>query len=531
MNLVKDAWLPCRYIDGQVVELTIARALSDPGVVDLALPRADFQGAAYQLLIGLLQTLLAPADKYEWHRLYKNPPDTESLQQVLNHVAHAFNLVGEGPLFMQDLDPLLDAKSITVSGLLIDAPGENGIKNNTDHFVKRAADFQMSLPMAALALLTLQINAPSGGQGHRVGLRGGGPLTTLLIPQDENSTLWQKIWLNIINKEVWPYDQPDYKSTKLFPWLGKTKLSNKPGTELYANEVHPLAMYWAMPRRIRLEVEEKSGQCRITGVTAQKIVSHYRTQNYGNNYSGQWFHPLAAYRWDTKKPEEVPNSVKAQPGGLTYKYWDILNFSLDESGQKCATVVTHFYAVVDGKENYFGELPRLWVFGYDMDNMKARGWYSRTMPLFSVDFEQQADFLRTVRDLQSIVDNIRKRITSNIKDAWFERPKEAKGDTSFVQAEFWQRTEALFFQAVQKLSQQENHLLLNTDTATEWLKGMRATAINLFDEYTLSVDIGDTRSMKRCMQARSFLTGWLYGGKEIKNFIQQHDISANKEVA
>ena len=61
MNLVQDVWLPFRMLDGSIQELGIADIVRED-VVDLALPRADFQGAAYQLIIGLLQTLIAPEE-------------------------------------------------------------------------------------------------------------------------------------------------------------------------------------------------------------------------------------------------------------------------------------------------------------------------------------------------------------------------------------------------------------------------------------------------------------------------------------
>ncbi len=530
MNLVQDAWLPLLLRDGSVKTMPPSAIVMND-VVDIALPRADFQGAAYQFLIGILQTLMAPEDRKEWRRAFKNPPSQESFQAQLDKVAHAFNLLGDGPLFMQDFDSLDEAKSSTVSGLLIEAPGENGIKNNTDHFIKRGVGGVMSLPMAALALFTLQINAPSGGQGHRVGLRGGGPLTTLLLPQDEASSLWQKVMLNVINREFWQYDDPDLSSVSVFPWLGSTKVSNKAGTELYAAEVHPLHMFWAMPRRVRLEEKSEEGVCGILGGATDSIVKSYRTQNYGNNYSGAWRHPLTAYREDPKKPEDVPNSAKAQPGGLTYKYWDALTFTDKSIGQQSAMVVDHFYYISNGREDEFGEMPRVWSFGFDMDNMKARGWYETTMPLFSINFERQADFLRTVKDLQELINKARLEVRKHILEAWFERPGDAKGDTSFIQAEFWQRTESIFFETVHHLSRQENYSFLETKTAEKWLFNVRQIIINLFDEYTLTVDIGDTRSMKRCMKARRFLTGWLYGSKDIKKYKEQHKIPTNKEIA
>ena len=207
MNIVKDCWLPFRLKDGTEQTLPIS-AVCRADVVDFALPRADFQGAAYQFAIGLLQTVFAAEDELEWHEYYEQPPTENALNNAFNKVAHAFNVEGEGPLFMQDYDELDNAKPTTVAGLLIEAPGANGLKLNTDHFIKRGIGEEMSLGMAVLALFTLQTNAPSGGSGHRVGLRGGGPLTTLVVPAQPESALWEKLWLNVIHREKWRYSDP-----------------------------------------------------------------------------------------------------------------------------------------------------------------------------------------------------------------------------------------------------------------------------------------------------------------------------------
>ncbi|MCV6615684.1 MAG: type I-E CRISPR-associated protein Cse1/CasA, partial [Cellvibrionaceae bacterium] len=181
-------------------------------------------------------------------------------------------------------------------------------------FIKRGIGHAMSLPMAVLALFTLQINAPSGGQGHRTGLRGGGPLTTLIIPQHDEASLWQALWLNVINRSQFAYPEPDLTSAKVFPWLEPTKVSAKKGSEVRSKEVHPLHMYWAMPRRIRLIVEPSAGHCALTGAACTEMVTHYRTQNYGANYAGSWQHPLTPYKYDLKKPNQDNLSVKGQPG-------------------------------------------------------------------------------------------------------------------------------------------------------------------------------------------------------------------------
>ncbi|PHM69422.1 type I-E CRISPR-associated protein Cse1/CasA [Xenorhabdus kozodoii] len=523
MNLIKDAWLTFRMGNGSEQKLPLT-AICDPAVMDFALPRADFQGAAYQLAIGLLQTVFAPEDESEWHEFYQQPPTQADLQVAFDRAEQAFNLTGNGPLFMQDFDSLADRKPASISGLLIESPGEKTLKDNTDHFIKRNQCEVISPEMAAIALFTLQINAPAGGVGHRVGLRGGGPLTTLIQPQNLDAPLWQKLWLNVMNREFWPYPDPDLNSADVFPWLGKTHASQNAGTEIYAHNVHELSMYWAMPRRIRLKVDDKPAICQLTGQTTRQSVSGYRTQNYGNNYAGSWRHPLTPYRWNPKKSDEEHLSVKGQPGGITYKIWDSLIFSDDKYGQQAAQVVDHFNQISDDLVDEQGATPRLWVFGYDMDNMKARGWYSTTLPLFSTPTEKKEAIFRRVKTLQSLAVNALGQCRTQIKSAWFHRPNEIKGDMSFIDAAFYQRTHAAFFKAVQQIVSSPHQVSsLSTHDATTWLYQLRQTCFDLFDEFVLSDDTDPKKRLEK-IAARQILTQWLVSAKDIKSFMAEHDI-------
>lgn len=526
MNLVKNPWLPFRLKNGSEKVLPLSE-ISNPEIVNFALPRADFQGAAYQFVIGLLQTVLAPEDELEWNDLYDQAPELKVLQGVFDKVSHAFNVTGDAPLFMQDFDSLESANVSSISGLLIEAPGANGLKLNTDHFIKRGIGQCMSLEMAVLALFALQINAPAGGQGHRTGLRGGGPLTTLIMPQYTNATLWQKLWLNVIHREQWRYEEPDFHSGKLFPWLAETKCSDKKGTEIYAGDVHPLHMFWAMPRRIRLQVEDDEQQCGISGVVRSKVVRHYLTQNYGGNYGGTWTHPLTPYRFNPKKPDKEHLSVKGQQDGITYKIWDTLLLQSEVNGQIPARVVRSFSTICAEFSERQSELPRLWVFGYDMDNMKARGWYSVEMPLFSIFVDKQERVLVEVKMLQALADEAIKVCRKHIKEAWFDRPKDAKGDLTFVDVAFWQRTENNFFKAVAQLIESKNQRL-STDEATQWLNELTSVTASLFDETVLS-DLNADRSMAKKIKARRFLEIWLSFGKNIKAFKQKNNIEIPKK--
>ena len=322
MNLLVDPWLPFKRRDGSQEYLPVT-AMVDPDIVDLALPRADFQGAAYQFLIGLLQTAMAPEDKSEWVEWYQTPPSAEACLEMLEKWAPAFVLDSDGPAFMQDRDALAEEKATDIAALLIDSPGASTVKNNTDHFVKSGRVERLCLDCAAMALFTLQINAPAGGKGHRTGLRGGGPLTTLVMPADSTSSLWHRLWLNVLDTEDWDYERPDRSDAKVFPWLGETKVSDK-GQGTYPDDVHTLHPYWAMPRRMRLNIEPAPCDCDLCGRHSEHTVSSLRTRNYGFNYDGPWTHPLTPYRFDPKKPEQLPYSRKAQTDGLGYRHWEAL---------------------------------------------------------------------------------------------------------------------------------------------------------------------------------------------------------------
>lgn len=530
MNLLRESWLPFRLRNDDQEWRSLV-AITDPDVVDFALPRADFQGAAYQLVIGILQTAFAPKDKKQWHQYYVQSPTADELTPAFNTIEHAFELTGDGPLFMQDHDPLSQQEVSPISGLLIDAPGANGIKNNTDFFVKRGIGEVMSPAMAALALFTLQINAPSGGSGHRVGLRGGGPLTTLVMPSDEQSSLWIKLWLNVINRNTWRYDDPNFYDGSVFPWLAHTIESRKKGSEIYPSTegIHPLHLYWAMPRRIRLVIDNEPVQCLISGENSEQCVRHYRTKNYGNNYVGNWDpHPFTPYKWNPKKPNEDHLSQKGQPRGITYKNWDVMTLSSDGNGHICARVVDHYNDVAKRK---WHEQPQLWVFGYDMDNMKPRGWYSAMMPLFNVEAESHDDIINATRELQALADNALYQTRSQIKAAWFENPGDTKGDTSFIDLDFLQQTEAAFYLTVSyivhNINQQQT--ALSSEQAKYWRDTIQSVSEQLFDNYALG-DLGDIRSIAKRIDARGKLMGWLYGSKNIKAFNNEHYLIAAKDT-
>lgn len=552
MSLLDADWLPFRYQDGQLRYLSI-EAILDPEVVDLALPREDFQGAAYQFLIGLLQTALAPTDIDDWLDGWAEPPGVEAFRARLSPLAPAFSLFdnsGNGPRFMQDLDALEDVKPSPVAGLLIDSPGANGIKLNTDHFVKRGRVEAICPDCAALALFTLQINAPSGGAGHRVGLRGGGPMTTLVIPDDQSASLWQRLWLNVVpglGRTQGGHDGPVHADdASLFPWMGPTRTSETKGAIVVPEEMHPLHVYWAMPRRFRLIEEQRACTCDLCGRDSDSSVREVRTKNYGANYDGPWRHPLTPYRRDPKKPAEPPLSLKGQPSGIGYRHWSHLVLRDDTgSGALPALTVADYlkhkaHAVSQARKDGEALDPlarqaRLWAFGFDMDNMKPRCWHGVQLPLLAVPVERQAVLRDWVVCFTELAREAASEIRHCLKEAWFNRPKDAKGDLSQLDAEFFDATQPAFFHALTELVEalkDDRCQHMPSPAAKAWHAALRREALGLFDARALSGGEMDKRLM-RAVKARRTLVYWFGAGsraKPVRKFFEKGDFLPNEAL-
>ncbi|MCD6009245.1 type I-E CRISPR-associated protein Cse1/CasA [Halomonas sp. IOP_31] len=541
MNLLADPWLPFQDKNGAVTYQPPS-ALADPDILDLELPRADFQGAAWQFLIGLLQTAMTPKNTDAWLDRYQQPPSVEELEAALAPFAAAFELDGDGPRFMQDIDPLEDVKVSSVAGLLIDSPGINTVKKNRDFFVKRGRVEAMCQDCAALALYTMQINAPEGGASIRTGLRGGGPLATLILPEDETQPLWKRLWPNVMPADALPqpgqtWRTPSAEDPDLFFWMSRTRVSDSKGTEVYPEQVHPLHVFWSMPRRYRLLFEGDSGGCDLCGREAAQLVRQLRSKTHGVNYEGPWRHPLTPYRMNPKKPENFPYSRKGQADGLGYRHWPGLVLE-DEtvSGTLPARAVTHHlkkYQMVkaaqdDGEAfDALFQRVRLWVFGYDMKQANAQGWYSTEMPLVGVPDRYQDLFRGWVQRFVDLAGDFAWTVRNQLKRAWFKRPEDAKGDMSQIDAQFFEATQLAFFEALRQMGETLRddipEPVLSSEVHKIWHQSLKNEALKLFDAQAISGPLEGMKmqQLERITGARRYLLAYLNGsGKKVGKTVQ-----------
>ncbi|WGF90212.1 type I-E CRISPR-associated protein Cse1/CasA [Marinivivus vitaminiproducens] len=526
-SLLRQAWLPVRRGSGKVECIRPAELNDkidiDP-VVAFAWPRADFDAASRELLIGLLATACwCKTDEDEWERWWHDPPDPAELDRHFTPIEAAFLLDGSGPRFMQDQDELT-GDAVPVAGLLIDSPGANAIKRNTDIFVKRGRAAQLGRPGAAMALFTLMIFAPSGGAGHRTSLRGGGPTTTLLLPTLDSSgaprSLWHQLWANVSWNPRWP--DPLATLEGVFPWLAPTRVSDK-GRKTTPDDVHPAQCYWGMPRRIRLNFapNEDGKPCALTGEVDSVVVPDYRTRPHGNDYKG-WSqgHPLSPYyRQKPTNLEWLP--VHPQPGRLGYQDWVGLVVGDSDDTERSLRLPAEAVSVAKTRlrrQQVHGA--RLLASGYDMDNMKARGFVESYMPVRFVAPAMRESYDAAAREFVFGAREAERILSYAVRAALFGNGNAAAdaGDRRLVRDRFWEDTEQPFHDAVAQLASDLEAAA--TDEALEravlneaprhWYVILKQAVLRLFDARVPFDALGGPKA-ERIVKARRDLRNALAG--------------------
>lgn len=529
-NLINDKWIPVRRLDGAqeiIAPWQITENIDSNPIVALDANRPDFNGALIQFLIGLVQTTMAPKKERGWRTGFNKPPEEGELKIAFAKVSHAFNLNGDGPRFMQDFD-LDDGNEWGIDTLLSGMPGydpsSNPIKNNTDHFLKRDTVKRMCLHCCAMSLFTLQTNSPGMGSGHRTSLRGGGPLTTIVMAD----TLWQTIWLNVLNESDFLDNCGNSSLTNdvaIFPWMGPTRTSenSQPTTP---EDVHPAHMFWGMPLRMVMNFEtEIVHTCDVCGRDSTDSITTYIIKKHGTNYEGGWRHTLTPYN-RSKKNEQI--SIKGQPGGITFRHWLGLVQNYVKNGGEPATVVHTFRTRQSELENK--NSPQLWAFGYDFDKGKVRCWYEGKMPLISVDDSIRVNYESAIEQLIKTSELVVGTVRKYIKEAMFRRPGDVKGDFSFIDNRFWNNTEPEFYNSLENLriALLEGGNASDADAVIDiklkWLKTLFKTGERLFDEYSQSNQI-EVADPKRIALAHKNLQK--YNQKKNKLIVKILDLPTN----
>ena len=331
------------------------------------------------------------------------------------------------------------------------------------------------------------------------------------------SSLWQTLWLNVRHREAFLASGGDAAKTALhftFPWCASIMEIQKKDGETHPVQVHPAHVFWAMPRRIRLDLETvSSGVCDLCGRVSDLLIERYVARPKGLNYKGPWFHPLSPYYEGT----EGMLPLHPQPDGLGYKHWLAWTLGMQSDKRKVerATAIDHF--LLHSVEQRAGIGLRLWAFGYDMDNMKARCWYESTMPLYALadcNTSTQRDLRDDVGTWLDGADLVASYLRGAVKDAWFSG--DARGEFAFVTAAFWSRTEAGFYALLGARIQaatDDSHSVDRHAASEGWMAHLGRAALHLFDGEWVGTGQIERTNPARVAAAHNQLSANLQGAK------------------
>lgn len=403
------------------------------------------------------------------------------MRKKLDQLSPAFNLGGDGPLFLQDLEDL-DAKSSPPDMLFIDSSGSQTAKFNADLMVRRDRYPALSMAEAAMALYTLQSQAPAGGAGNRTSMRGGGPLITLIVPGQESTTaLWDMLWANVPDGR--PVDPAGLEEA--LPWMRTTRTSHK-GEKVQPPEGRYVAAeaFFGMPRRLRLDFTDGSPP-EVIGV---------RQRPYGTNYD-LWLHPLSPYYQQKEGSEWLPMHPRA--GNNSYRNWEGISLERLDGLRHVAGCVKTW----TGRSR--SESAILRVGGWSMDNMKPRDflWSEQPFVALSEDAEQQAIAAVEAAEAFALA------LVIAVKNLYGIDSMSATAIESVHEA-FFIETQSRFESLLGNLAAEGN----GEDWADSWRQSLMNVALKLFEDRALpELANRPVRSMETVIKAHGQLRAAFHG--------------------
>lgn len=412
-------------------------------------------------------------------------------------LAPAFNLLGEGPRFLQDLEPIQGGGN-PPEMLFIDSARVITEEKNADLMVRRGRYPALPLPLAAMALYTLQAFAPQGGRGYFTSMRGGGPMVTLVKPAEEG--LGRLVWANVPRGKPLRPDALD-----ALPWMRPTETS-KPVNKKFRITVPKSdspskpdpEVFFGQPRRLRLVAENDA-------------VTLVRQKRHDTNYEERaWRHPLTPYYKNGN--DLLPYHPK--PGSFGYRNWRGVILQ-SERGMRPLTLEQYLRDIE-------GARCSLIVAGWAMKGAKPRDFLWSEQPVFPLSEEDEDRAAAAVEAAERagsaldvcVRDSVGKDDVKSVDRQKKRVPKHAKRAGQRAQEAFFATTQGAFEEMLEAMSAGGSF------APTEWVNVLRGVALPIFDAEVMPglADQRETRC-REAIKARSKLIAAFVGrppfGKKI----------------
>lgn len=463
LNLLTDPWIPVLDTDGRD-RLIAPWQVADRAIARLNWPRPDLNIACLELLIGLVFMADPPQGDEDWEA--RQSPDPARLRDRLAAFAPAFNLLGDGPRFMQDLEHL-EGDISPVDMMFIDSASNIARNQNKDIMVHRDRYTAASLPLAAITLFTTQVFAYSDSSKHRACMRGNGPVVSLVDP---GQGVWNIIWANVPDGQA--------ATAQDLPWMRRT-VTSETKQPFYPEQAHPVEAFFGMPWRVRL-------------VEADGEIVGFVRRPFGTRYVG-WDHPLTPYHRKSLEDDWQPTRHRA--GLFGYPNWlGVVIASEGDSG-----LTRRAQSLRNWPERSNHRPARVIVAGWSMDKAKPCDFILSMPPLLDLTPERAEAVAGMVRAADQLSLALRMALMPVLAEG-------AARDA--VREAFFAETQADF----------EALLTRGDDVSRDWLAALRVVAMELFEARALpglaDRDMADQQAIVQAHRnlARAFDGYGKYGG-------------------
>lgn len=288
MDLLTAHWIPVRADGGtgkfrllSYEELLCSE--DKEAELRISLPRDDLELACLQLLICLTQVIFLPVDEKEWRWRRMEPMTQEFFADKIAPFRDRdwFKLDHPTKPFMQTRG-LKVAEATPLQKLFIGLP-----EGNNHAFFNEVGEVRRISPgSAAIALFNQASNCPSFGGGFKGSLRGGAPITTLVMGETLRETVWRNVVSLPLIKERLPDYEPDFTRDRP-TWVHPITR----GELIYSTQISLLRGLFWQPAHVELIPTTDHGTCDITGQNFDHGYEGFFSERFSYNLQGVWPHP------------------------------------------------------------------------------------------------------------------------------------------------------------------------------------------------------------------------------------------------
>lgn len=439
MNLLTDNWIPVQH-KNSFQQISLENLLTQQAEFSISLPRDDMELACLQLLICLTQVLFSPNDRKQLLARINTSLTPEEYQTTVADKIDWFELDHPTQPFMQVRD--VKAKEFTDMAKLF-----AGLDSKSSCCFVNEPNLATYLcpSCTAIGLFNQANNAPGFGGGFKGSLRGGAPITTLVLSEQLND-LRGTVWKNVLPEET--------LNQKVMSWYDETKEQApvwveliKSGSKIQATDTGLLRGLFWQPAHIEL-VNGQRGQCSCCGIE-NELYSGFNKEKFIYDFIGTFPHPHAPRSVELKKGEKTEKFASFT---TTAPAWtQLCQFIMDKKDDKGggyipAAVVSQasgFASQAESRKNLF-----LLVGGY-RNNQAAI--LERHHDLFNIGQDWQENYALIER-----IVNLGLTYKTELRKKLFGFYKATQIDLcATAETQFYKQTESLILDSLQQLTLKE----------------------------------------------------------------------------